>query len=459
VVEAPAVRQFLIGIAEAMTLSEESVDAIAERLGRVARAYGQRDTEFIILPTVVLIQTDGVVQGRLITRTSGRKALRFDQIAELYRIVREAERGSIDPFDGIEQLNAMGAQRPRFGWVVRVLGHAVLTMGLCLLLVPSWTGVAISFALGLLIGLAKLVRSATLRLVFPVVAAFVSGTIVFWLAIEFDVGNPAVLLVPPLVTFLPGGMITTATMELAVGEVISGASRLVGGFVQLALLAFGVLAAGAVTGATVFSFRADPDEDLLPWWVALLGVLFFAFGIFLHFSMPTAALGWVLLTLAVAYAGQLAGVLLIGSAFSGFVGAVVVTPLVLAIAATRHGAPSQLTFLPAFWLLVPGAAGLIGLTGAIGGAAGFADFAEALTSVVAIALGVLIGTALYRGLRAGARGIQNFSVELPAAMREPEKQGFWSRLLPGTRRSMWGTDAADHDRGPKPALDREMGET
>ncbi len=442
---APAIREFLIGIAEAMSLSEESVDVVAERLRKIARAYGQHGSEFIILPTVVLIQTDGVVQGRVLTRTAGRKPLRFDQIAELYRIVREAEKGSIEPLDGIAQLNAMGAQRPRFGWIVRTLGHAVLTVGLCLLLVPSWTGVAISFALGLLVGLAKLVRSSTLRLVFPVVAAFLSATVVFWLSIEFDVGNPAVLLVPPLVTFLPGGALTTATMELAVGEVISGASRLVAGFVQLALLTFGVLVAGAVTGASIFDFRADPDEMRLPWWVAIAGVLCFAIGIFLHFNCPPSALGWVLLTLAVAYGAQVVGAVLIGADFSGFVGAVVVTPLVLAIAALRSGTPSQLTFLPAFWLLVPGAAGLIGLTEAIGGGGGVADFASALTSVVAIALGVLIGTALFRGLRSGARGIQNFSVQVPGAIRNPDKGGFWRRIIPGTKHSLWGESETEQE--------------
>jgi uncharacterized membrane protein YjjP (DUF1212 family) len=443
--QAPAIREFLIGIAEAMSLSEESVDVVAERLRRIARAYGQHGSEFIIMPTVVLIQTDGVVQARVLTRTSGRKPLRFDQIAELYRIVREAEKGAIEPLDGIAQLNAMGAQQPRFGWIVRTLGHAVLTVGLCLLLVPSWTGVAISFALGLLIGLAKLVRSSTLRLVFPVVAAFLSATVVFWLSIEFDIGNPAVLLVPPLVTFLPGGALTTATMELAVGEVISGASRLVAGFVQLALLTFGVLVAGAVTGATIFDFRADPDEMRLPWWVAIAGVLCFAIGIFLHFSCPTSALGWVLLTLVVAYGAQVVGAVLIGPDFSGFVGAVVVTPLVLAIAALRRGTPSQLTFLPAFWLLVPGAAGLIGLTEAIGGGGGVADFASALTSVVAIALGVLIGTALYRGLRSGARGIQNFSVQVPGAIRDQDKGGFWRRIIPGTKHSLWGASETEQE--------------
>ena len=437
------VRQFLLGIAAALTLADESVDGVADILRRVSRAYGAEESEFIILPTVVFVQTDGTIQGRVIVGTSGRRHLRFDQIAELYRIVGDAERRRIDPLEGIRRLNAMGEQRPQFGSLVRTLGHAVLTVGLCLLLVPSVTAVVICFALGLLIGLVKLVRSATLRLVLPVVVAFLSAVVVFWLSIQFDVGNPAVLLVPPLVTFLPGGLITTGTMELAVGELVSGSSKLISGLVQLALLGFGVLAAGTVTGATVFDFRPDPSSDLLPWWIAIVGVLCFALGVFLHFSCPTAAFGWVVLALIVAYTAQAAGALLLGSAMSGFVGAVVVTPLVLAISASRHGVPSQLSFLPAFWLLVPGAAGLIGLTEAVGGDDGFADFTTALTSTIAIALGVLIGTATYRSFRAGARGIQNFSVELPAALNRSDRGHFWSRILPGTRQSFW-TDKNAH---------------
>ena len=36
------------------------------------------------------------------------------------------------------------------------------------------------------------------------------------------------------------------------------------------------------------------------------------------------------------------------------------TPVALAVARLPGGPPSQVTFLPAFWLLVPGAIGLIG---------------------------------------------------------------------------------------------------
>ena len=42
------------------------------------------------------------------------------------------------------------------------------------------------------------------------------------------------------------------------------------------------------------------------------------------------------------------------------------TPLVLLIGRRRAGPPSMVLFLPAFWLLVPGAAGLIGVTAIVG---------------------------------------------------------------------------------------------
>ena len=167
-------------------------------------------------------------------------------------------------------------------------------------------------------------------------------------------------------------------------------------------------------------------------------MLLFAVGNFLHFSAPSSTFGWVLLVLFVAYAGQQVGQVLIGSTVSGFIGALAMTPVVLWIASLRHGVPSQLTFLPGFWLLVPGAAGLVGLTEAVGTSEGLQDFATALTSVMSIALGVLIGTALYRVAHRGAEEIAAFHIDVPAALAEEEEPPFWARMVPGTPKSIWG---------------------
>lgn len=425
-------RQFLIGIADAMTASEESVDVITQTVTDIAHAYGASDTEAMILPTLALIQTGGVIQGRLTMRSGNASGLRFDQIAELYRLIRVARTGSLDPVDGIARLNEIGAMRPRFGGFVRTIGHALLTTALALILIPTWQGAVIAFGLGLLIGVAKLVRSPTLRLIFPTVVSFVCAVLVFQLAHYFAIGDPLRLLIAPLVTFLPGGTLTTATVELAAGQIISGSTRLIAGLVQLALLAFGILAAGEVVGASTLAFAPYHVADVLPWWVGLAGVLLFAIGNYLHFSAPVSSFGWVLLTLLVAYFGQVLGTVFLGSTLSGFVGAFFMTPVVLAIAALKRGAPSQLTFLPAFWILVPGAAGLIGLTEAVRADAGLANFGAALTTVMSIALGVLVGTAAYRTVRTGAHGIQNFTVELPAETRQ-RSLSLWERIAPSRR--------------------------
>ncbi|WP_082297941.1 threonine/serine exporter family protein [Microbacterium sp. CGR1] len=369
---------------------------------------------------------------RVAIRSATNASFRFDQIAALYELIAQARTASVSPLDGIRRLNEIGAMRPRLGWVTRTFGHAVLTTGLALLLAPTWQGAIVAFVLGAGIGLLKLVRSPTLQLVMPIAAAFVCAAAVFLLAEVIEIGDPIRLLIAPLVTFLPGGVLTTATVELAAGQMISGASRLIYGFVQLALLAFGILAAGTVVGVESRSYEALEAASFLPWWVALIGILVFALGNYLHFSAPTSTFGWVLLALVVAYIGQWVGTALLGATLGGFVGAVAMALVVFWIASLRRGVPAQITFLPAFWLLVPGAAGLVGLTEAVATDSGLADFMAALLSIMSIALGVLIGTALYRVVHHGAEEIVQFAVAPPTVVSEAPRR-LLDRLLPWRR--------------------------
>ena len=88
---------------------------------------------------------------------------------------------------------------------------------------------------------------------------------------------------------------------------------------------------------------------------------------------------------------------------SGFFGALAMTPLVLWMSDQTWGPPSMVTFLPGFWLLVPGAAGLIGATEIVGtdSTLGTNDFSAAINTVFSITLGVLIGTTIYNSTRDG----------------------------------------------------------
>ena len=119
-----------------------------------------------------------------------------------------------------------------------------------------------------------------------------------------------------------------------------------------------------------------------------------------YFSARPGALPWLLLVLLAAWVGQLIGDQLFSAEVGGFVGAAVMTPIALVIARFPGGPPSQVTFLPAFWLLVPGAIGLIGVAEVVGdpATASIEDLVTPIGSIVAIALGVLAGASLFRGL-------------------------------------------------------------
>jgi uncharacterized membrane protein YjjB (DUF3815 family) len=101
-----------------------------------------------------------------------------------------------------------------------------------------------------------------------------------------------------------------------------------------------------------------------------------------------------------AWIGQFLGNEAFGGYVSGFIGALVMTPVAYMVERHPSGPPALVSFLPAFWLLVPGALGLIGVTEYLvdDTAAGIQDFIGTVGSIIAIALGVLCGYPLYRSI-------------------------------------------------------------
>lgn len=116
---------------------------------------------------------------------------------------------------------------------------------------------------------------------------------------------------------------------------------------------------------------------------------------------------WLLVVLYAVWGAQVLASHFGGGLFGAFAGGLVLVPLSRYVEARPAGPPGMVTFLPAFWLLVPGALGLTGvseivLTNAAGGAA---EFVAALLTVVAIALGVLVGSSALRPRVEGRAGL------------------------------------------------------
>jgi uncharacterized membrane protein YjjB (DUF3815 family) len=166
------------------------------------------------------------------------------------------------------------------------------------------------------------------------------------------------------------------------------------------LLAFGITAATQVVIVPTAGVLIAGPENLIGWWAPWLGVLVVGAGTYLYYSAPRRSLRWLLLVLACAWIAQYAGNQVFGGYLSGFFGALAMTPVAYFVERRPSGPPALVSFLPAFWLLVPGALGLIGITEYIGRdtIGGAQDLVATVWSMIAIALGVLCGYPLYRSL-------------------------------------------------------------
>ncbi len=386
-----------------MNAAGDAVGDVSERLENIARAYGQPHTRISVLPTTIMVSIPGTDGAELAMSSQVNATLRLDQTAEVFALADRAELGLLDLNQGILELARIAGSASRFKpWII-VLGHALLTVGLILLLRPEWLDILGGALLGVGVGAIKVwaPRNPSLTTIQPVLVAFLVSLVAFTATVLGWIDSPLRLLIAPLITFLPGGSLTTGTMDISAGQMISGAGRLVQGGVQLLLLAFGIVAAAEFVGLPAHQAFADNTPGVLgpsaPW----IGVLLFAIGMYVHNSGARGTLGWMLLVLFVAYSGQVLGTVLFGGYLSGFAGALVMTPVALFVSKQPSGPPLMATFMPAFWLLVPGAVGLLGVTqllGAGGASAGVDALLNTATTIVAIALGVLVGMSTNPGI-------------------------------------------------------------
>ena len=394
--------RFLLFLGSGLTAAGEAVNEIQGHLMDVAAAYGAPHARVAVLPTYLEIALEPGRAATLEPTRQLRGTLRLDQTAALFQLLRSAKRGTPSPGEGSKRVLEIVEMRPRFGRTLTMFGHAVLTVGICLVLQPTWGDLVLAGLFGLLVGALKLIggRLPSVQLIMPVAVAFVIATTTFLLAGPGWADADLRAMIAPLVTFLPGAALTMSVVELSAGEMVTGSSRLVSGTLQLLLLAFGISAATQVVNLPAADQLIDSPQNLIGWWAPWLGVLVVGFGTYLYHSAPRHSLPWLLLVLVAAWIGQFLGNQLFGGYLSGFFGALAMTPVAYFVERRPSGPPALVSFLPAFWLLVPGALGLIGVTEYLDKdtIAAAEDLLGTVWSMIAIALGVLCGYPLYRSL-------------------------------------------------------------
>ena len=435
-----ALQQFLLYLGSALTAAGEAVNEVQDHLQAVAAAYGATNARFAVLPTFLVVALDPGRPATLEPTPQLRGVLRLDQTSALFAILKRATRAEIDPADGSRQVLEVISRPSQYRTLFTLAGHVVLTVGLCLILQPTWSDVALAALFGLVVGVLKLIgaRWVPAQTLMPVAAAFIVSALTFLLANQGWANANLRTMIPPLVTFLPGAALTMSVIELSAAQMVTGASRLVSGALQLVLLAFGIVSAAEAFGLPSAEVLVNEPQNLIGWWAPWLGVVVFGIGVAVYHSAPSGSLPGLFLVLLAAFVGQQVGSALFGGYVGGFIGALAMTPTARLVERTRFGPPALVSFLPGFWLLVPGALGLIGVTEYIasGPMLGVQDFLGTVGAMIAIAVGVLCGYLLVDAVKPVYRHTVRPALDLLPF-----------QVMPPSWDAAFGERDADHGKG------------
>lgn len=380
-------------IGKGLIASGVSVGVVENTLTEISLAYGM-ECEVMALPNVILINL-GESHSMMDLAVQRLTTLPLDQISELTETIDLVKHKDIPLAEASQQIDRILAKHPRFNSAIIVLGYGLSCVGLTMLYRPDLRSLVITGAMGILVGLMMLwfKKQPRFNLLLPVIVAIVVSTVIFGLTRLSFIYGPANLLVAPLILFLPGSLLTTGMIELASMHILSGSARLIYGAAVLTLLFIGIAVGLSLSGLPSYQVYAY-EAVYFPWWAPFLGTLLFGLGTFTRLSGANRDLFWMLLVLYVAMLGQSFGEQFLNSYFGAFLGATLMALSSEFIARSPHRTSVVVSQALAFWFLVPGARGLLSVTSFLSEDLQSAaiGLGEMLVLIVAITLGVLLGT-------------------------------------------------------------------
>ncbi len=389
-------RTLLAQLGAAMVGTGQPVNEVEDDLREVGRALGFPDAQIAAAATGVTLS---LAVGSPSTFAVNPGNLRLDQASEVREIRHYLSRSRLDPLVAMERLAALRTQPTRYPTWLENIGWVICAVGIAMIIQPMWAGVAVAALGGIaVVALVRIAaRSPRLGALLPVAAAFAVSCLVFAATQHGLVEAPLRTLLAPLAVLFPGALIVTAMAELVSGHMVAGTSRLGYGLVQTLLFTLGI-----VFAARVFPLTSDQLTNVrindIGWYAAPLGLVLVTIAIGLLESPPPRLLPWILLVLVLAFAAQVGGQHLAGATGGAFLGALVATLGSYGVELFVPRLARLVVFLPSFWLLVPGSLGVLAATQVAVDPTVQTDALRVVSIVTALALGLLLGSAIAQAI-------------------------------------------------------------
>ncbi|HTE06769.1 MAG TPA: threonine/serine exporter family protein [Planctomycetota bacterium] len=348
---------------------------VEEVLGRVAGALGVR-ADFFAAPTELMYAiTVGGVERTSMQRIEA-AGLDLGRQAALEALAQGVVAGTWTPDAARAEVARIAESAPDSGPALMLLAAGTASAGAACFFGGGVAEIAFALLAGLAVGLVG--RLTAQRPTAGRLTELLGALLVSLLAtLAARIVAPLSLTVVTLagvIGMVPGLTLTVGIGELAVRHLASGTARLAGALVVFLMLGFGAaLGSRAGTGlAELLAAHLPPGSALaagplqlalpaMPPGSVLLAVVVAGLSFSVLFAAPRRDWLWVVVTCALAYAGDVAGAHLFGARLGGFLGALV-AGLASSVYARVFDRPSVVTRVPAMTMLVPGSLGFLSIS-------------------------------------------------------------------------------------------------
>ena len=355
---------FVLALGNALHRYGTPAHRLEEALRRVALEL-DLEAEVFTTPTAIIMSFGKRIELKTrLMRVEGGE-LDMGKLAAVDALADAVVADKVTPEQGMQQLEAIIAGRPRFGRILSTFVHGVVAGSLVVFFGGGLHDVALAGAIGLTLGsLAQLIKRSTDQTrVFELVGAAFASAAAGIVSSTSTAITPSIVTLAALVVLLPGLSLTVAMTELATRNLIAGTVRLMSAVIVLLELVIGVALGERIAHAFVDVQRAVPVP--LPEYAIWLALAAASVGVSILVQAQVRAFGWIIAACVLGYLATRFGTEWLGGQLGVLVGA-----FALAVLANLYARlldrPAQVVSVPALLLLVPGGMGFRGMSSMLG---------------------------------------------------------------------------------------------
>lgn len=371
-----------------------------EAMRHVAIARGVHEPEVGVFPTFVVYQDrqDGQSRNLIVTPDS----LDAAQTIAISECVDQAADPDVPATVVLTRIKAVLSEKTPIGW--HWCGYPIAAAGFSLMLgADGWNVLAVVLIASISVGILQLVKDRRNYVLTQLGIAFTASLIATLATKEFPQISSLLVALASVALLIPSALIIKAAQELAGGDMVSGSSRMVYAIVQLLLLAVAIVVGHATVRGLGAGFGKQLPAPSLG--TTAVAAIVFVLGIAIYTRTPRRYVPALMLVLAATFIGEQLFASMANEEVGLGVGAA--AGLSCAMWLQRRnwlaGPPTQVTFVPAFWTLLPGALVISAIVAEISGREPTTAFSSLFLSMVAILVGCLVGSLLGDSVRAVLR--------------------------------------------------------